>query len=101
MHTKAVLCNPHSYEVLDPADFGLARYVDTGSRFTGRHAVGHRAATLGLHLSDEEIGNLTSALRERAERGSLTQEEVDAFIATYYVTDRLSEARTQFVAGSE
>jgi len=101
VHTKAVLCNPRSYEVLNPADFGLARYVDTGSRFTGRHAVGHRAATLGLHLSDEEIGNLTSALRERAERGSLSQEEVDAFISTYYFSDRLSEARTQFVAGSE
>jgi homocitrate synthase len=101
VHTKAVLRNPRSYEVLDPADFGLARYVDTGSRITGRHAVGHRAATLGLHLSDEEIGNLTSALRERAERGSLSQEEVDTFISTYYFSDRLSEARTQFVAGSE
>src|ERR1700738_2559189 len=101
VHTKAVLRNPRSYEVLDPADFGLARYVDTGSRFQGRPAVGHRAATLGLHLSDEEIGNLTSALREQAECGSLSQEEVDAFISTYYLSDRLSEARTQFVAGSE
>jgi homocitrate synthase len=84
IHTKAVLRNPRSYEVLDPADFGLARRVDVGSRFTGRHAVGHRATTLGLCLSDREVSSLTQALRERTEQGSLNQEEVDAFIHTWY-----------------
>src|SRR6266496_1409674 len=44
VHTKAVLQNPRSYEALDPTDFGLMRHIDVGSRFTGRHAVGHRAA---------------------------------------------------------
>ncbi|HLQ11266.1 MAG TPA: hypothetical protein VK134_06670 [Ktedonobacteraceae bacterium] len=84
IHTKAVLRNPRSYEVLDPADFGLARRVDVGSRFTGRHAVGHRATTLGLCLSDREVSSLTQALRERTEQGSLNQEEVDAFIHAWY-----------------
>lgn len=84
VHTKAVLCNPRSYEVLDPADFGLTRHVDVGSRFTGRHAVGHRVAALDLHLNSEEISCLTQALKVRAEQGSLSQEEVDAFIHTWY-----------------
>jgi homocitrate synthase len=84
VHTRAVLHNPRSYEVLDPADFGLTRYVDVGSRITGRYAVGHRAATLGLHLSSEEIADLTRTLKERAEQGPLGQEEVDAFIHTWY-----------------
>jgi len=84
IHTKAVLRNPCSYEVLDPGDFGLVRHVDVGSRFTGRHAVGHRATTLGLRLSDHEVCDLTLALKERAERGSLDQEEVDAFIHAWY-----------------
>jgi len=101
VHTKAVLHNPRSYEILDPADFGLLRLVDVGSRITGRHAVGHRAAELGLSLSSQEIVELTGALRERAEQGSLNQQEVDAFIHTYYFSDRMSEARTQLVAGSE
>ncbi|HZS79413.1 MAG TPA: hypothetical protein VFA41_22560 [Ktedonobacteraceae bacterium] len=84
VHTKAVLQNPLSYEVLNPADFGLVRYVDVGSRFTGRHAVGHRAAILGLQLNNEEIVSLTCALRERAEQGALSQEEVDTFIRAWY-----------------
>jgi homocitrate synthase len=84
VHTKAVLRNPRSYEVLDPGDFGLIRQIDIGSRFTGRYAVGHRAASLGLHLSDDEVCHLTQALKERAEQGALSQEEVDAFIHTWY-----------------
>jgi len=84
VHTKAVLKNPRSYEVMAPADFGLMRSIDVGSRFTGRHAVGHRATALGLRLSNDEVCHLTQALRERAECGSLNQEEVDAFIHSWW-----------------
>jgi homocitrate synthase len=84
VHTKAVLNNPRAYEVLNPDDFGLVRHVDVGSRFTGRYAVGHRAVALGLHLSSEEIVELTSALKERAELGSMNDEEVNTFIHTWY-----------------
>jgi homocitrate synthase len=84
IHTKAVLRNPRSYEALDPGDFGLMRQVDLGSRFTGRHAVGHRASVLGLRLGTGEVCQLTQALKERAENGSLKQEEVDTFIHAWY-----------------
>jgi homocitrate synthase len=84
VHTKAVLRNPRSYEVLDPDDFGLMRHVDVGSRITGRYAVGHRAAALGLQLNNDEVCHLTHALKERAEQGWLNQEEVDAFIHAWY-----------------
>jgi homocitrate synthase len=84
IHTKGVLGNPRAYEVLDPADFGLTRHIDIGSRFTGRHAVGHRAAQLGLQLDSDAIRRLTHALKEQAERGSLGQEEVDEFILAWH-----------------
>src|SRR6266487_4830184 len=84
VHTKAVLRNPRSYEVLTPTDFGLMRHIDIGSRITGRYAIGHRAATLGLDLSSDEVCRLTQSLKERAEFGSLNQEEVDAFIHAWY-----------------
>src|SRR5216684_4184803 len=84
IHTKAVLRNPCSYEVLTPSDFGLMRHIDIGSRLTGRYAIGHRAATLGLDLSSDEVFRLTQSLKERAESGSLNQEEVDAFIHAWY-----------------
>ena len=84
VHIKAVLRNPRSYEVLVPTDFGLMRSIDVGSRFTGRYAVGHRAEALGLSLSNDEVSHLTQALKEHAENGSLSQEEVDAFIHSWY-----------------
>jgi homocitrate synthase len=84
VHTKAVLQNPKAYEVLNPRDFGLVRNVDVGSRYTGRYAVGHRASLLGLQLDGDKIAELTQALKARAEQGALTQEEVDAFITTWY-----------------
>ena len=84
VHTKAVLQNPRAYEVLNPSDFGLVRSVDIGSRYTGRYAVGHRAAELGLELSGKEIAALTQALKEHTEHGALSQEQVDVFIHTWY-----------------
>src|SRR5579884_1374658 len=80
IHTRAVLNNPRAYEILNPADFGLERQVDLGSRLTGRHAVGQRAAALGLHLSASEVSRVTAALKERAEHGPLSAAEVDTFL---------------------
>ncbi len=84
IHTKAVLRNPRTYEVLIPSDFGLMRHIDAGSRFTGRYAIGHRATTLGFDLSNDEVCRLTQSLKERAESGSLNQDEVDEFIHKWY-----------------
>jgi len=84
VHTKAVLNNPRAYEALNPSDFGLERHVDLGSRYTGRYAVAHRASVLGLQLDGAEIIQLTQALKERAELGSLSQDEVDTFIQNWY-----------------
>lgn len=83
VHTKAVLHNPHAYEALNPDDFGLTRNLDVGSRFTGRYAVGHRVAALGLQLTKDELIQLTNMLKEQAEQGSMSLEEVDAFITNW------------------
>lgn len=96
IHTKAVLNHPRSYEILNPLDFGLGRQVDLGSRFTGRYAVGHRAATLGLQLDNDEVRRLTLALKERAEQSALNTDAVDAFIHGWYqeqVLQPLEEVR--------
>ncbi len=84
VHTRAVLRDPHAYEVLDPCDFGLERNIEVGSRYTGRYAVGHRAARLGLELTKEEITELTHILKARTERGPLSQEDVDTFILSWH-----------------
>jgi homocitrate synthase len=88
IHTRAVLNNPRAYEILNPADFGLERQVDLGSRFTGRHAIGQRAAELGLQLSAEEVNGVTSAIKERAEHGPLSTAEVDDFLYEWCQRER-------------
>jgi homocitrate synthase len=77
MHTNAVLRDPSSYEIFDPARFGLERTVMTGHRLTGRHAVAHRASTLGLNLSEHELRLLTAEVKRRADAGPLTNDELD------------------------
>jgi homocitrate synthase len=88
VHTKAVLRDPRAYEALNPGDFGLDRRLDIGSRYTGRHAVGQHTRELGMHLSEEEISQLTGALKARAEAGALSLDEVDAFMRAWYVQQR-------------
>ncbi|EEY21292.1 homocitrate synthase [Verticillium alfalfae VaMs.102] len=35
IHAKAILNNPSTYEIINPADFGMSRYVHFASRLTG------------------------------------------------------------------
>jgi homocitrate synthase len=80
MHTKAVLNSPQSYEVLDPAWFGLSRTIHVGSRLTGRHALAARAKVIGLQLSDCAIRSASLRLKALADSGSLGMEQVDTLL---------------------
>ncbi|WP_084542982.1 homocitrate synthase [Deinococcus murrayi] len=83
LHTNAVLREPRSYEALDPAVFGRERQVLAGSRLTGRHAVAHRAARLGVPLSPEQVRRLTAEVKAAADAGALTDDELDARICAF------------------
>src|SRR5438105_14384811 len=76
MHTNAVLNDPSSYEIFDPARFGLERTVMTGHRLTGRHAIAHRPTTLGLTLTDHEVRTLIAEVKRRADAGPLRTHEL-------------------------
>jgi len=77
IHTKAMLNNPETYEIIDPADFGLERTIDIGHKLTGRHAVAHRANALGLHFGEVELRDLTAEIKRLSDRRPLPQEELD------------------------
>jgi isopropylmalate/homocitrate/citramalate synthase len=55
IHAKAILNNPSTYEILNPADFGLTRYVHFASRLTGWNAVKTRVVQLGLAMTDDQV----------------------------------------------
>ena len=80
IHTKAMLNNPSCYEIVDPADFGLEREIAVGHKLTGRHAVAHRAAQLGLHFGEIELRDVTDEIKRLADRGPLSTEELDGLL---------------------
>jgi homocitrate synthase len=80
IHAKAVLNNPSTYEVLQPEDFGLTRYIHIAHRLTGWNAVRFRAEQLGIHLSDDEIKQITEEIKRLSDQRNLTLDEVDSLL---------------------
>jgi homocitrate synthase len=80
IHTKAVLNNPETYEVLKPEDFGLTRYIHIAHRLTGWNAIRYRADQLGLELTDDEIRKITDEVKTMADLHPLTLDEVDSLL---------------------
>lgn len=83
LHTKAVLADPGSYEVLDPAMFGRTRTVSIAHRLTGWHAVAERARELGIMLSDTQARAAAARLKAMADERSLTLDDVDELLYEY------------------
>ncbi|MGL4648241.1 MAG: homocitrate synthase, partial [Caldilineaceae bacterium] len=84
IHAKAILNNPSTYEILDPADFGLTRYIHVAHRLTGWNAIKERAEQLQLTLSDEDVKSVTSQIKAMADQKRLTLDDVDYLLRAYH-----------------
>ena len=84
IHAKAILNNPSTYEILDPADFGLTRYVHVAHRLTGWNAIKQRAEQLQLNLSDEVIKQITNQVKALADQKKLSLDDVDVLLRDYH-----------------
>ena len=85
MHTKAIYINPNSYEILDPADFGLTRTMNIAHRLTGHNAVGVRARELGLEFGKDELREITRQIKAMADSGPLSMDQLDAVLRQWVV----------------
>lgn len=86
LHTNAVLREPRAYESIDPAAFGRERNILLGSRLTGRNAIAHRARSLGLELSGDDLHQLTQQIKASADQRLLADHEVDDLIRGFRPT---------------
>ena len=87
IHTKAVLNNPETYEILSPTDFGLTRFISIAHKLTGRHAIQNRATQLKLDLNEDEIKILTAEIKELAEiKKDFTLSDVDKLLVNFKST---------------
>ena len=84
IHAKAILNNPSTYEILDPADFGLSRYIHVARRLTGWNAIKERAEQLQLALSDNDVKAVTNHIKALADQKRLTLDDVDFLLREYH-----------------
>ena len=84
IHAKAILNNPSTYEILDPADFGLTRYVHVAHRLTGWNAIKQRAEQLQLDLTDDQIKHITAQIKLLADQRNLSLDDVDVLLRDYH-----------------
>jgi homocitrate synthase len=80
MHLKAMTVNTGSYEIIPPEAFGLSRKLIVGSRLTGHHAIAYRAREMGLKFGEAELKTITRRIKEMADQGTLSEEEVDRLL---------------------
>jgi homocitrate synthase len=80
IHAKAILNDPRTYEILDPADFGLTRYISIAHRLTGWHAVRWRAVQLGLELEPDQLKQVTAHLKALADEKPPSLDDVDGLL---------------------
>jgi homocitrate synthase len=91
IHAKAILNNPSTYEILDPADFGLTRYIHVAHRLTGWNAIKERAEQLQLDLADDDVKKVTAQIKALADQKRITLDDVDFLLRDYH--SRLVDAR--------
>ena len=84
IHAKAILANPTTYEIINPADFGMTRYVHFASRLTGWNAIKSRVQQLNLDMTDSQIKQCTTRIKAMADVRHLTIEDTDTIINTFY-----------------
>ncbi|RFU26267.1 hypothetical protein B7463_g10069, partial [Scytalidium lignicola] len=86
IHAKAILNNPSTYEILNPSDWGMSRYVHFASRLTGWNAVKTRVQQLGLSLSDDQVKEVTAKIKAMADLRPMAIDDADSIIRTYHLT---------------
>ncbi|CAO3657116.1 unnamed protein product [Mucor hiemalis] len=84
IHAKAILNNPSTYEILNPHDFGMTRYVSIGHRLTGWNAVKNRVEQLDLDLTDDDSKAVTAKIKELADVRPLSLDDVDVLLRSYH-----------------
>ena len=80
IHAKAILNQPETYEILNPKDFGMTRYISIAHKLTGWNAIKDRAEQLGLPLTDDQIKDVTAHVKALADQKKIDLNDVDELL---------------------
>lgn len=84
IHAKAILSNPSTYEIINPADFGMTRYVHFASRLTGWNAIKSRAAQLNIEMTDVQYKECTAKIKALADIRPIAVDDADSIIRAFH-----------------
>lgn len=84
IHAKAILANPSTYEIIDPADFGINRYIHFASRLTGWNAIKSRAQQLNIEMSDAQYKECTAQIKRLADIRPIAIDDADSIIHAFH-----------------
>ncbi|PYH96225.1 homocitrate synthase [Aspergillus ellipticus CBS 707.79] len=108
IHAKAILNNPSTYEIINPADFGMSRYVHFASRLTGWNAIKSRAQQLNIQMTDDQYKECTAKIKALADIRPIAVDDADSIIRAYYrniksgenkpLLDLTADEQAQFIA---
>ncbi|MCJ1347931.1 Saccharopine dehydrogenase, partial [Peltigera leucophlebia] len=93
IHAKAILNNPSTYEIINPADFGMSRYVHFASRLTGWNAIKSRAEQLKLNMTDTQYKECTQKIKALADIRPIAIDDADSIIRTFHQNLYLKEEK--------
>ncbi|POR34833.1 hypothetical protein TPAR_04974, partial [Tolypocladium paradoxum] len=85
IHSKAILNSPSTYEIINPADFGMSRYVHFASRLTGWNAIKSRVEQLGLKMTDGQIKEVTQKIKALGDIRPIAVDDADSIIRSYHL----------------
>jgi homocitrate synthase len=88
IHAKAILNNPSTYEIINPADFGMTRYVHFASRLTGWNAIKSRAEQLKIDMTDAQYKQCTAKIKALADVRQITVDDTDSIIHAFHRSQR-------------
>ena len=84
IHAKAILANPSTYEIIDPSDFGINRYIHFASRLTGWNAIKSRAQQLNIEMTDAQYKECTAAIKRLADIRPIAIDDADSVIHAFH-----------------
>jgi 2-isopropylmalate synthase len=67
IHQDGLLKNRNTYEIMDPVQLGIPRKMIILGKHSGRHAIKHRAAQLGVELDDTKMEQLYTKFKQKAD----------------------------------
>ncbi len=91
IHAKAILNNPSTYEIINPADFGMTRYIHFASRLTGWNAIKSRASQLNIEMTDAQYKECTAKIKALADIRPIAVDDADSIIRAFHRSMKLGK----------